>query len=289
VHWHGVEGDRNMLVIDLLGPSLEELFRLCNRKFSLKTVLMLAIQMLDRIESMHAKGILHRDIKPENLLVGLDKTADQVHIVDLGLAKQYRDEVKQQHVSYQQYKGFSGTPRYASINTHLGIEQSRRDDLESIGYVLMYFLRGSLPWQGCAFDELEKVKEKKMSTPLDILCKDFAPEFETYLEYCQGLSFDASPDYDYLRGLFLNVLSREGADLDYVFDWSPSSHLASEDAKDLAECGSLSLHADSDTIAESQGSTAGVDLESIISSTFGQSDAHSSELGSGLRTYSSWT
>jgi len=142
VKWCGVDGEENVLVIDLLGPSLEDLFVYCGRKFTLKTVLMLADQMITRIEFMHSKGYLHRDIKPDNFLMGLGRKANQVYIIDFGLAKRYRDSTTNRHIPYRENKNLTGTARYASCNTHLGIEQSRRDDLESLGYVLLYFLRG---------------------------------------------------------------------------------------------------------------------------------------------------
>ncbi|CAE8632118.1 unnamed protein product, partial [Polarella glacialis] len=115
VHWYGVEGDYNVMVIDLLGPSLEDLFSFCNRKFSLKTTLMLADQMINRVEYMHAKNFIHRDIKPDNFLIGLGKKANQVHIIDFGLAKKYRDPKTQQHIPYRENKALTGTARYASV------------------------------------------------------------------------------------------------------------------------------------------------------------------------------
>jgi casein kinase 1 len=233
VHWYGVEGDYNVMVIDLLGPSLEDLFSFCNRKFSLKTVLMLADQMVNRIEYVHAKNFIHRDIKPDNFLIGLGKKANQVHIIDFGLAKKYRDPKTQQHIPYREGKNLTGTARYASVNTHLGIEQSRRDDLEAIGYVLMYFNRGSLPWQGLKAngkkEKYEKIMEKKMSTPVEVLCKHFPSEFVTYLNYCRSLRFEDRPDYAYLRRLLKDLFFREGYQYDFVFDWTILNYQSKEE------------------------------------------------------------
>lgn len=121
MRWFGVEGDYNVLVMDLLGPSLEDLFNFCNRKFSLKTVLMLADHMINRVEFVHSKCFLHRDIKPDNFLMGLGRRANQVYIIDFGLAKKYRDSSTYQHIPYRENKNLTGTARYASVNTHLGI------------------------------------------------------------------------------------------------------------------------------------------------------------------------
>ena len=230
LHWYGIEGDYNVMIIDLLGPSLEDLFSFCGRKFSLKTVVMLADQMINRVECLHTKSFLHRDIKPDNFLIGMGKRANLLYIIDFGLAKKFRDPRSHQHIPYRENKNLTGTARYASINTHLGREQSRRDDLEAVGYVMMYFNRGSLPWQGLRAigkkEKYEKIMEKKMATPVDVLCKHFPNEFATYVGYCRGLRFEDRPDYAYLRRLMKDLFCREQIHYDFVFDWTALNYPA---------------------------------------------------------------
>lgn len=224
IKWCGTEGDYNVLVMELLGPSLEDLFNFCGRRFSLKTVLLLADQLISRIEFIHSKNFIHRDVKPDNFLMGLGKKGNLVYVIDFGLAKKYRDARTHQHIPYRENKNLTGTARYASINTHLGIEQSRRDDMESLGYMLMYFNLGTLPWQGLKAatkkQKYEKISEKKMSTPVEVLCKGYPSEFATYLNFCRSLRFEDKPDYPYLRELFRGLFHKLGYTYDYVFDWS---------------------------------------------------------------------
>ena len=223
VHWFGTEGAYNVMVLDLLGPSLEDLFNKCDRLLSLKTVLMLADQMICRIEYVHCKSFIHRDIKPDNFLIGLGRRCSLVYVIDFGLAKKYKDPKTGVHIPYREGKSLTGTARYASINTHNGIEQGRRDDLEAIGYVLMYFLKGSLPWQGVTTrnreEKYKRIAEIKAGTQVDELCRGFPEEFMVYINYCKALKFEDQPDYGYLRRLFKDLFVRLGFDYDYAFDW----------------------------------------------------------------------
>eukprot|EP00949_MAST-11_sp_MAST-11-sp1_P001996 g1996.t1 len=223
IRFYGVEGDYNVMVMDLLGASLEDLFNFVRRKFSLKTVLMLADQLISRIEFIHQKNFIHRDIKPDNFLIGRGRKAHVVYMIDFGLAKRYRDPRTQQHIPYREDKNLTGTARYASINTHIGIESSRRDDIESLGYMMMYFLRGSLPWQGLRANtkkqKYEKIMNKKMTTPHAELTRGYPDEFMTYLECSRSLRFEDSPDYSYLKGLFRDLSICEGFHLDNMYDW----------------------------------------------------------------------
>ncbi|KAL1923672.1 uncharacterized protein VTP21DRAFT_8652 [Calcarisporiella thermophila] len=225
VYYFGQEGMYNILVEDLLGKSLEDLFDICGRKFSIKCVAMLAKQMLTRVQTVHEKNLIYRDIKPDNFLIGRpgSKLANTVFMVDFGMAKQYRDPKTKMHIPYRERKSLSGTARYMSINTHLGREQSRRDDLESLGHVFMYFLRGSLPWQGLKAatnkQKYEKIGEKKQTTPVKDLCAGFPEEFAIYLNYVRKLGFEETPDYDFLRDLMSQVLRNIGEVDDGIFDW----------------------------------------------------------------------
>lgn len=224
VRWFGTENGHNIMVVDLLGPSLEDLFNFCHRKFSLKTVLLLADQLISRIEFIHTKSFVHRDIKPDNFLMGIGRRGNQVNVIDFGLSKKYRDPRTHFHIPYREKKNLTGTARYASVNSHLGMEQSRRDDMESLGYIMLYFCRGSLPWQGLRAttkrDKYRRILEKKMMTPTEVLCRGLPNEFAVYLNYTRSLRFDDKPDYNYLRRIFRDLFVREGFQYDYIFDWT---------------------------------------------------------------------
>ncbi|KAG8847760.1 hypothetical protein FRB91_011447 [Serendipita sp. 411] len=197
---------------------------MCERKFSIKTVAMCAKQMITRVQAIHEKSLIYRDIKPDNFLIGpAGKNSNIIYMIDFGMAKHYRDPKTKQHIPYRERKSLSGTARYMSINTHLGREQSRRDDLEGLGHVFMYFLRGGLPWQGLKAatnkQKYEKIGEKKQSTSIQELCEGFPEEFAIYLNYVRKLGFEEQPDYDFLRDLFTKVLANIGETDDGQFDW----------------------------------------------------------------------
>jgi serine/threonine protein kinase len=184
---------------------------------------MIGIQMLDRLEFIHSKNIIHRDIKPDNFVLGLDNKSHIIYILDFGLSKKFRSSRTHQHIKFSVNKKLTGTARYASINALRGCEQSRRDDLEAIGYVLMYFLRGSLPWQGLHVnkgeDRYKKILLKKKGTSAEELCKTFPNEFAEYINYTRNLEFEADPDYKFLRGLLTTVLEKQKCEFDFFYDW----------------------------------------------------------------------
>ncbi|AAS53281.1 AFL091Wp [Eremothecium gossypii ATCC 10895] len=224
IRWFGREGDYNAMVIDLLGPSLEDLFNYCHRKFSLKTVMMLALQMICRIQYIHGRSFIHRDIKPDNFLMGVGRRGSTVHVIDFGLSKKFRDFRTHNHIPYRENKNLTGTARYASVNTHLGIEQSRRDDLESLGYVLIYFCKGSLPWQGLRAttkrQKYDRIMEKKLCISVEQLCVGLPIEFVEYMRYCRNLRFDERPDYMYVARLFKDLSIKLEYHNDHLFDWT---------------------------------------------------------------------
>ena len=215
------------MIIDFLGPNLIELFNYCGcKKFTISTVCLIALQVLNRIENIHKHHYLHRDIKPENFLIGIHEKSNIIYLIDFGLSKRYKNPKTHQHIPYREGRALTGTARYVSINTHMGIEQSRRDDLESIGYMLIYFLKGVLPWQGLknGNEKYTRIMEKKLQIPTEILCYGLPDEITYYLKYCKSLRFEDRPDYDYLRGLFIKLLgtcnSLYGLNKEMLkFDW----------------------------------------------------------------------
>lgn len=224
IYQSGFDGRANTMVIDLCGKSLESLLNLCHRRMSLKTVLMLADQMISAVQYFHSKNYIHRDIKPDNFVMGLGRKSNQVFVIDYGLAKRFRDQQTGIHYPYRDGLSLSGTARYASINALRGVDQSRRDDMEALAYVLIYLLKGSLPWMGidCAdrLQKHERIAHKKKHTPISELCKDLPSEFGEFLEMSRNLAFDEEPKYALARQMFRRLFRAQGYILDYKYDWS---------------------------------------------------------------------
>lgn len=222
MHFYASLPDYNIMVMDMLGPSLENLFAICQKKFSIKTVLMIVDQALSRLEYLHSKSFLHRDIKPDNLLMGMGKKAHKLFLIDFGLAKKYSKNGE--HINFKEKKELLGTAKFASVSTHLGYEQSRRDDLESLGYVMIYFLRGKLPWQNIEgktkLEKYSNIKEKKLNTTAEDLCAGLPQEFLDYMKYCKNLKFEETPDYVTLKNNFKKLFFSKNLDYDFIYDWN---------------------------------------------------------------------
>ena len=213
----------NYLIMQLLGKSLDKLFVDMKKKFSIKTVCMLAYQMVQRVEYVHSRGYIHRDIKPGNFLMGKNLDNKKLFIIDFGLSKKYIDKNTGKHIIYKEGKGLTGTARYVSLNTHYGIEQSRRDDIEGIAYNLIYFAKGKLPWQGVKTknkkEKHKKIMELKEEYNPDKLCEGLPEEFPTLLKYARKLDFEEKPDYKNIKIMFKQLVSANKQQMDWKFDW----------------------------------------------------------------------
>ena len=246
MYWYGQQDDYNVMIFELLGPSLEDLLVFCGRRFSIKTCLMIMDQLLSRLEVLHSKGLLHRDVKPQNFLMGSRTNGNTVYMTDFGLSREYNanlDGIEHQTLTRGR---LIGTTRYASIRGHSGQGvygdrckqyltliitpvQSQKDDLESLGYMMVSFAQGRLPWQGLkASTGIEKdqlVMEKKMALSAEALCHGLPTEFAEYMRYVKSLKQGGGPDYAKLRKMFRGVARRHGMEYDNIFDWTLRMYL----------------------------------------------------------------
>ncbi|KAF8510644.1 kinase-like domain-containing protein [Hysterangium stoloniferum] len=222
IRWAGPDGNVHALIMDRVGPTLEHLRRLCRGTFTHRTVTMLALQMLERVEFAHSRGIIIRDIKPQNFAMGTKSRAHVVQIFDFGHSKLYLDPSTGDHIPYREGLGPIGTPRFSSYNVHFGRESSRRDDMEAVGNTLLYFFHGSLPWQGTKAERPQDyplLGEMKGGQSFDDFLSRSPPEFKTYYNHCRSLGFEDKPDYIFLKGLFQNRMAKERWADDGHFDW----------------------------------------------------------------------
>ena len=210
------QGNYNILITELLGQSLKTLMKYVGEKFSLATTLKIGVQVLDIIKEIHKKGIVLRYLKPGNMVIGEDKNKDFIYLIDFEISKKYL--INGEHIPYRNNIDVRGNRDYISINTHNGIEISRRDDIESLGYNLIYFMKGELPWR--KERDSKSILEKKINTSLDELCKGLPEEFKVFIKYSRELEFEQEPDYNYLNKLLLKVGNKNGINIDKVkYDW----------------------------------------------------------------------
>ena len=226
------------LLMQLLGKSLDKLFTYTKKKFSIKTVSQIAYQMVLRIENVHSKGYIHRDIKPGNFLIGNNSDSKKLYIIDFGLSKKYIDK-KNKHILYKEGKGLTGTARYVSLNTHYGIEQSRRDDIEGIAYNLIFFAKGKLPWQGVKAknkkEKHKKIMEYKEEYIPEKLCEGLPEEFPTLLKYARKLDFEEKPDYKNIKIMFKQLIIANNEQMDWIYDWEKKDEIEEEVKDDKEE------------------------------------------------------
>uniref|UniRef100_A0A803KLY0 non-specific serine/threonine protein kinase n=1 Tax=Chenopodium quinoa TaxID=63459 RepID=A0A803KLY0_CHEQI len=206
VHYKGRQGEYYVMVMDMLGPSLWDVWNSSGQTMSVEMVACIAVESLSILEKMHTKGYVHGDVKPENFLLGQPSTSQEkkLFLVDLGLATKWRDTSSGQHVEYDQRPDmFRGTVRYASVHAHLGRTASRRDDLESLAYTLIFLLKGRLPWQGYQGDNKSfLVCKKKMGTSPEVLCCFCPTPLKHFVEIVVNMKFDEEPNYSKLISLF---------------------------------------------------------------------------------------
>ena len=225
---YGYSGDYNLLVMQLMDKSLEDILRI-RKTFSIKTTALIGFQLIGVLHYIHDKNIIHRDVKPDNCVMGSAELSENMYLIDFGLAKKYRSSRTLKQYPLTRKRRLTGTARYASIHALEGYEQSRRDDMESVGYILAYLLRGGLPWQGMKLkskdNKYKNILEKKREISSQELFKGFPNEFSEILDYTKKLEYLEEPEYEMLRNKLMSLCKRLGYDFDYIYDWTTEKDL----------------------------------------------------------------
>ena len=241
-----VINEQYVMIESLLGPSLDKLFIYCEKSFPMKTICLIGMDIVKRLRSMHKNGLLHRDLKPNNFAWGnysknylgahhsysADYETSSIYLIDFGLSDAYIDPKTGQVYKSEKGGKFIGTLRYSSVNSHKGIRQCRKDDLESLMYILVYFYKGKLPWQDVKSKQKEekhqKIKEEKMRTTAEELCKDMPQEFERMLCYVKNILYSEEPNYERLLSGFQKIINSltewETVEMDYNYIWEKKLH-----------------------------------------------------------------
>ena len=228
LHWVGTQGRYNILVIDLLGDTIKKLMNFCGGKLSLASTLKISTQILSILEQIHSSSIILRYITPRNMAIGLGDNSDYIYLFDFGLCKKYRN--MENHIPYRENKDVEGNRKFISIRVHNGIEVSRRDDIESLGYNIIYFMKGELPWSH--IKNSNQILLKKTETSLDELCQGLPEEFKLFIKYSRELEFTERPDYSYLNNLLLKAAEKNNIDLQKVkYDWVLKKEKMEEEEK----------------------------------------------------------
>ena len=211
-----------VLIENLLGKSLYNIFLDLSKKFTLLDICQIAIQCLDRLEIVHTKGIIHCDIKPDNFVIGL-KDPNVIYLIDFGLAHNYKSLKTGKHIDFSFTGYMTGTARYASRNALRGKQLSRRDDIESFLYMILYFISKKLPWMGIRAKTLgekyKKIYKYKIEFNYRDFCKKYPQEIITCIEYILNLSFKEKPNYEYMRQLFKKILEQQKLYINDYFSW----------------------------------------------------------------------
>ena len=241
----GISGHYYILILEILGDSLFSIMVKNKKPFCIKDICMIALQIIDRIEHVHSKYILHRDIKPDNFLIG-NNNPNVIYLIDFGFSKKFRSSQTKKHFKFYKLNSFIGSREFISINGNKGIAPTRRDDLESAGFMFIFFAKGSLPWfklqKGLSLiEKAKKTLKIKNEITLEKLCENLPYQFLKYMKYCRNLSFEQEPNYEYLKNLFNDILQKNNLTNDLLFSWVDKINLNLNSSKKFDNKNSIDL------------------------------------------------